>query len=98
MSELEIDARKIEIDLDKQKLREMVAKKLAEYQKTLSYMAADAPISILCLPKSVENILLRNGLLRVYDLFDRDFTEIEGLTEIRIRDLTASLDKFLSMM
>lgn len=98
MSELEIDARKIEIDLDKQKLREMVAKKLAEYQKTLSYMAADAPISILCLPKGVEGILFRNGLLRVYDLFDCDFTKIEGLNAAGVGNLTASLEKFLSML
>ena len=98
MSELDIDERKIEIDLDKKKLREMVAKKLAEYQKTLSYMAADAPISILCLPKSVEGILFRNGLLRVYDLFDRDLSKIEGLTEAAVGHLTSSLDKFLSML
>lgn len=98
MSELEIDARKIEIDLDKQKLREMVAKKLSEYQKTLSYMAADAPISILCLPKSIDTILQKNSIDRVYDLFDRDFAKIEGLTEAAVGHLTSSLDKFLSML
>lgn len=98
MPELNIDEQKIQIDIDKQKLKEMVAKKLAEYQKTISYMSADAPISILCLPKSVETILLRNNLLRVYDLFNRDFSKIEGLNETRVRDLTSSLDKFLSML
>lgn len=98
MPELNNDEQKIQVDIDKQKLKEMVAKKLAEYQKTISYMSADAPISILCLPKSVETVLLRNNLLRVYDLFNRDFSEIEGLNETRVRDLTASLDKFLSML
>ena len=87
----------IEKDLQLQKVREEVLKKMTEYRKTLAYMGADAPISILCLPKTIENILATNGCLRVYDLFDRDFTEIKGLGESRIRDLTARLDEFFSM-
>lgn len=80
------------------KVREEVLKKMQGYRKTLAYMAADAPIGILCLPKSIENILLANGCLRVYDLFDRDFTEIKGFGEARSRDLTARLDEFFAML
>ena len=72
-------------------------KSLGNYQKTLSFMLADAPIGCLCLPKTIETILLNEGCLRIYDLFDRDFTEIEGLGVARIRDLTTCLDKFFSM-
>jgi pyruvate/oxaloacetate carboxyltransferase len=80
------------------KVREEVLKRLGEYRKSISYLACDAPISVLCLPKSIENILTDQGWLRVYDLFDRDFTKIEGLTEVRLRNLTARLDQFFSML
>jgi len=88
----------IENDEKLQKVREEVIKKMAEYRKTLAYLAADAPIGILCLPKPIENLLLTNGCFRVYDLFDRDFTEIKGFGDARIRDLTARLDEFFSML
>jgi|ERR1700690_22022 len=80
------------------KIKEDVIKKFAEYQKTMAFMCADAPIEILCLPKQIEKILLSNGLLRVYDLFNCDFSKIKGLGEVRIRELTTQLDKFISML
>jgi hypothetical protein len=80
------------------KVREEVLKRLGEYRKSISYLACDAPISVLCLPKTIENILIDQGWLRIYDLFDRDFTEIEGLTDVRLRNLTARLDQFFSML
>lgn len=89
---------KIENEQQMKKIREEVLKKFENYRKTLNYMAADAPIGILCLPKKVENILLDNGLLRIYDLFDCDFTKIKGLGISRIGDLTSCLDKFFSML
>lgn len=87
-----------ERDKELQKIREEVLKKFQEYKKTIAYMAADAPIEILCLPKTIEGILLREGFLRVYDLFNCDFTKIKGFGDARIRDLTACLDKFFSML
>lgn len=79
----------------------LIQKELAEafhsYHSTLKYMLGDAPISSLCLNKSTENILLNNGFLRIYDLFDRDLTEVKGLGDTRIRNLTSSLDEFLAM-
>lgn len=80
----------------KQIKRELL-KGLENYKKSIFYIACDAPISILCLPKTVETILLNHGLLRVYDLIDRDLAEIKGLGISRIRDLTSRLDQFISM-
>lgn len=80
------------------KIREEVAKKFIEYRKTLTYMATDAPLGILCLAPVIENALLAHGCLRIYDLFDCDFTKVKGLGIRRIGDLTASLDKFFSML
>lgn len=88
----------IEKDLHMQKVREEVIKKLSQYRTKMEYLAADAPISILCLPPVIEGILLSNGMLRVYDVFNVDFTEIKGLGEARIRNLTTRLDEFFSML
>ena len=70
---------------------------LDNYRKTISFMSADAPIETLCLPKTIQTILQRNGFLRIYDIMDCDFTEIKGLGEVRIRDLTTRLNEFLSI-
>lgn len=87
-----------EYDEKMQKIREEVLKKFAEYRQTLNYLAADAPIETLCLPSVIENALIAHGCLRIYDLFDCDFTKVKGLGVSRIRDLTTCLDKFLSML
>lgn len=89
---------KIEYELQMKKLRDEVIKKFGEYKNTLNYMAADAPLGVLCLPTAIENALLAHGCLRVYDLFDLDFTEVKGLGVTRIRNLTTRLDQFLSML
>ena len=88
---------KFEEDLKLQRIKEELVKSFAMYRKTLNFMAADAPMGVLCLPKSTETILAREGLHRVYDLFDRDLTEIKGLGAVRIGDLTSRLDKFFTM-
>lgn len=87
-----------EYDLKMKKLKEEVLKSFNEYRKTLDFMAADAPISVLMLPIGTENKLKSIGCLRIYDLFNMDLTKIEGLNEVRIRDLTSRLDQFLSML
>lgn len=87
-----------EHDMKMQKIREEVLKKFSEYRTTLNFMVTDAPISILCLPTATEKALISHGCLRIYDLFNCDFVEVKGLTESRIRDLTACLDKFFSML
>lgn len=70
---------------------------LAHYRTVLHYMGSNVPIGVLCLPKSLEKILLRDGCVRVYDLINRDLTKIEGMGDRR-RDLLASrLDEFFSV-
>lgn len=81
-----------------EKIRVEVLQKFREYKTTLNYMAADASIEVLCLPKPIEKILLANKILRIYDFFDVDLTKIKGLGVIRIRQLAASLDQFFSML
>ncbi len=87
-----------EKEMEMKKLREEVIKRFADYRNTINFMAADAPIAILCLPAAIEKILLNEGCLRVYDLFNLDFVKIKGLGEGRVRDLTSRLDQFLSML
>lgn len=87
-----------ETDIKMQKLKEELQKSFAQYQKTMKYMLADAPLQVLCLPTIIETILLDSGILRIYDLFDVDLTEIKGLGVVRLRQLTTSLDKFISML
>ncbi len=79
------------------KINQQIEESLRAYQKTIKYMAADAPIEILCLPKTIQTILLNNNIIRVYDLFDADLTKIKGLGKTRVDRLTASLDEFLLM-
>lgn len=88
----------MEYDLKMQKLREELSKSFSEYRKTMAFMAGDAPLEILCLPTPIENSLLSHGCLRIYDLFDCDFTKVKGLGAIRIRDLTSRLNQFFSML
>ena len=67
------------------------------YRKTLSYMSANVPLGVLCLPKSLEKILLRNGFIRVYDLIGCDFTKIEGVGDGRADLLASRLDEFFTV-
>lgn len=90
-----IDDKKLfEIEND---IKKKLLSSLESYNKTILYLSCDAPIGVLCLPKAIETILLNNGILRVYDIFNVDLAEIKGLGDSRLRDLTTSLDKFLAM-
>lgn len=87
-----------ENDLAIAKLKQDLSQKFREYQVSMKFMTADAPIEILCLSSRTQKILLDSGFLRVYDLFDTDLIEIKGLGEIRVKELTTRLDQFLSML
>jgi hypothetical protein len=87
----------LEREMRMNKLRKELNERFESYQKTMKYMAADAPIETLCLPKKVEKALLAHGCLRIYDMLDMDFSEVKGLGVIGIRDLTSRLDQFFSM-
>lgn len=82
---------------DIRKINKKIIESLQNYRKIILRMSADVPIGVLCLPKTTEKILVKNGLLRVYDLLDVDLTEIKGIGMIRGRDLATSLEKFFSM-
>lgn len=95
---LENNDRKIERDLEMKKIKEEVLKKFAEYRNTINYMVADAPLGVLCLPNGIEKALRDYGCIRIYDLFDLDFTKVKGLGVVRIGHLTTCLDKFFAML
>lgn len=87
-----------ESDIDMAKLKDELKRKFQDYQTTMKFMLADAPIEILCLNPKVEAILLNEGFLRVYDLFDIDLIKVKGLGVVRIKELTSRLDQFFSML
>lgn len=84
MDEVLIDGNKIKKDFQR-------------YRKVMSCIQADIPIQVLCLPKTIENILIRSGCLRVYDMIDLDFSEIKGIGPTRRILLSSRLDQFLSV-
>jgi len=92
------EEKKFEEQMQLKKIRDEVLRKFEDYRKTMSFLACDAPVEILCLSKAIENILIKNGYLRVYDLFNMDFTKIKGLGVRRSRYLASSLDQFFAML
>lgn len=82
----------------RERLKQELIKSFGRYQKVISLMSVDAPISILCLPKNIEKLLSQNGFLRLYEILDMDFTKIEWLTDANRARLTTSLDQFTSML
>ena len=74
-----------------------VKKNLDHYRKTLHYMGANVPVQVLCLPKAVEKLLIKEGFIRVYDLISRDLSEIKGLGDRRLDLLTSRLDEFFTV-
>ena len=62
----------------KSKVNEELKKSLDYYRQTLLFMGANVPIEALCLPKVIENALLANGSLRVYDLINVDLAKIKA--------------------
>lgn len=93
-----LDESKYIPDVEMEKIRIEVLKKFEDYKKTMNYLVADAPISILCLPSVMEKILIDQGFLRVYDLFNVDFIKIKGFGKTRVNRLTSCLDQFFSML
>ena len=77
--------------------KEEIKKNLIHYRNVVNYMGANVPIQVLCLPKTIENALIRQGYARVYDLINRDLTKIKGIGKARIDLLAASLDEFFTI-
>lgn len=82
-------------DIESEKIR--LKKDFEHYRKTLSFLAANVPIEALCLPPVIENALLKEGCLRVYDLINRDLTKIKGIGTGRLALLTSRLDEFFTI-
>lgn len=80
------------------KIKDEVMAAYQQYNVKISHMAADAPLDILCIPQKTKKILELNGLNRVYDLIDLDFTKIEGLSDRSRAHLTSCRDKFVAML
>jgi hypothetical protein len=87
-----------ESDLAMAKLKEELKRGFENYRTTMKFLAADAPIEALCLSPTLEAILLREGFLRIYDLFNTDLIKVKGLGIVRLKELTARLDQFFSML
>ena len=90
----------VEVKLNKstiKKINKKLVESLENYRKFMQYAQGDLPLGALCLPKDLEKLLLKNGFVRVYDLFDADFTKVKGLGKVRLGYLTTSLNEFLAM-
>ena len=70
---------------------------IAHYQRSLMYMSGDVPIQVLSLPKTIEEILIAEGCIRVYDLFSRDIKGIKGIGDKRYDLITAILNESFSV-
>ena len=77
--------------------RERMKEDFAHYRRTLMYLGANVPVQVLCLPPAIENALIADGCLRVYDLINRDLREIKGIGKGRLALLTSRLDEFLTV-
>lgn len=88
----------VDKDIILAKIRKDLFESLEKYRKTMLFMLGDAPLSVLCLDKATENCLYNHGASRLYDIFNMDFTKVKGLGKTRIRNLTACLDQFFSML
>ena len=93
-------------DDDKKLANEQVTKinkelfdRMKSYRNTLNVLACDAPISVLCLPPNLESILLKNNLVRVFDLIygDVNLAEVKGIGEVYGNLLTSRINEFLSI-
>ena len=67
---------------------------ILHYRNVVNYLGANVPIEVLCLPNEIENILIKSGYIRVYDLIGKNLAKIKGIGEARIGILTARLDEF----
>lgn len=91
-----MDEIKINDDQNK-KINERLKEDLAHYRQSLHFLGCNVPIGVLCLPSTIEKILLDGGYLRVYDLLRGDFIKIKGLGKRRLDILRSRLDEFLTM-
>lgn len=85
------------IDLNAE-IKKRLGSEWTAYQRMMHALALDGPIGMLCLPAKIEKSLINAGCLRVYDMIDRDFSEIKALSERDIGIVTTSLNELLAML
>ena len=73
---------------------ERLAENLAHYRDFVNCFGANLPIQAMCLPKRIENVLLRDGFDRIYDLLYKDFREVKGLGKAGFELIVSRLDEF----
>lgn len=86
---------KLEEEPDPKKID--ISKEIEHYRTLLSFMSANVPIEVLCLPKAIITILRKNDIIRVYDLINHRLDGIKGLGEERIDLIRARCDQFFSV-
>ncbi len=77
--------------------RPELSKDLLHYRKCLDILGCDMSIDVLCLPKTIQTILVKQGYTRIFDIMSQDFSEIKGIGERRGNILVERLSQFLPM-
>ena len=88
-----LDIYQIEMD----KIKKDMMEGIKGYQNYIDFCVSNVPIQALCLPKNIENILLKNDLTRVYQLTTADLAKIKGFGDQKVRIVTDSLAKFVGI-
>lgn len=76
------------------KIKKDFVKQIVEYKKHIDKSLYDVPIEVLCLPENIRKILLKNNILRVFDLRNTDLRKIKGLGNKRIGIIEFRLSQF----
>jgi hypothetical protein len=76
---------------------EKLSEEFEYYRNILSFLGGNAPIGVLCLPKHLQNKLIKAGFTRLVDLMTNDFRKIKGIGNISQTLLTSRLDQFFSV-
>lgn len=71
-----------------------IDKELNHFRHSMDILQKDMPISVLCLPKRIDIILQKNGLIRVYDLTAERLKKVKGLGRKSIDLILQKLDVF----
>lgn len=92
VTDTNIDKSKKEQELEAERVKQVV-----HYRNVMNYLGANVPIQVMCLPKDLENVLLGQGFLRVYDLIGHDLAEIKGVGPARRDILESRLSEFFAV-
>ncbi len=77
--------------------REELEKNLNHYRNVVNCLSANVPIECLCLPKKIQNALIKDGFILVYDLMYRDFRKVKGIGKIAFDLIASRIDEFGTM-